>query len=74
MQCEISISAINKIMLNEKEKNAENVQKKVNWDLKTNEYEKKEKDGREQKEFLAKVNKPYPNCIVCKEKINKSIS
>ena len=54
-----------------KEKVAENSQKKVDWDLNTNEGEKKEK---EQKKFLEKVNKPYPNCIVCEEKMSKGIS
>lgn len=34
--------------------------------------EKKEKSTEErQKEFLSKVTKPYPHCVICKEKTVK---
>ena len=37
--------------------------------------EKTKEEGKKEKEniddFMEKVNKPYPNCTICKDKINK---
>ena len=40
--------------------------------LKEENGEKKEKSFEErEKDFLSKVNKPYPHCVICKEKTVK---
>ena len=40
--------------------------------LKEENGEKKEKSSEErEKDFLSKVNKPYPHCVICKEKTVK---
>ena len=57
----------------------EKMEKSMNTNRKNNEIsdekrKKGEKIGKEEfEEFIEKVTKPYPNCMVCKEKLDKQV-
>ena len=44
---------------------------KVDGGMKSKVEDEKELEEKKQEAFMEKVNKPYPYCVLCKDKLNK---